>query len=100
MDLPDTYCYDCDNWSFIAGSHIYGNRSAWAFVVDDIKNAVLQAVVASAREDKPKEEKCVTQTNFIEAITEVIEANKASYQQPITITPAEGEIPLPNDLSK
>lgn len=44
MDLPTTYCYDCDNWSFIAGSHIYGNRSAWAFVVDDIKNAVLDNV--------------------------------------------------------
>ena len=64
----------------------------------DIKNAVLQAVVASAREDKPKEEKCVTQTNFTEAITEVIEANKASYQQPITVSPAEGEIPLPTEV--
>lgn len=44
MDLPDTYCYDCDNWSFIAGSHIYGNKKAWEPIIDDIKNAVLDNV--------------------------------------------------------
>jgi SpoVK/Ycf46/Vps4 family AAA+-type ATPase len=61
----------------------------------DIKNAVLQAVVASAREDKPKEKKCVTQTHFTEAMAEIIEANKASSQQQVTLTPVEGNIPLP-----
>ena len=44
MNLPETYCYDCDNWSFIAGSHIYGNKKAWEPIMDDIKNAVLDNV--------------------------------------------------------
>lgn len=61
----------------------------------DIKNAVLQAVVAAAREDKPKEEKCVNQTHFIEAITAIIEANKASSQQQVTLTPVNNDVPLP-----
>lgn len=42
--LPTEYCYDCDNDSFIAGSHIFGNRTAWAPLIDDIKNAVLDNV--------------------------------------------------------
>ncbi|NET55234.1 MAG: ATP-binding protein [Symploca sp. SIO2E6] len=37
----------------------------------DIKNAVFQAVVAAAREDKPKEEKQVTQSHLVEAIAEI-----------------------------
>jgi SpoVK/Ycf46/Vps4 family AAA+-type ATPase len=61
----------------------------------DIKNAVLQAVVAAAREDKPKDKKWVTQTHFTEAITEIIEGNKASSQQQVTLTPVEGNISLP-----
>jgi len=44
MNLPDTYCYDCDNWSFIAGSHIFGNKKAWEPILDDIKNAVLDNI--------------------------------------------------------
>lgn len=62
----------------------------------DIKNAVFQAVVAAAREDKPKEEKRVQQTHFQEAICEIIEANKTSSQQQVTLTPVEGDVPLPN----
>jgi SpoVK/Ycf46/Vps4 family AAA+-type ATPase len=62
----------------------------------DIKNAVLQSVVAAAREDKPKEAKRVKQTHFQEAIREIIEANKTSSQQQVTLTPVEGDVPLPN----
>ncbi|MDJ1181403.1 ATP-binding protein [Roseofilum sp. BLCC_M91] len=61
----------------------------------DIKNAVFQAVVAAAREDKPKEEKRVNQSHFREAIGEIIEANKAASQQTVTLTPVEGDVPLP-----
>lgn len=61
----------------------------------DIKNAVFQAVVAAARENKPKEEKRVTQTHFREAIAEIIEANKAASKQQVTLTPVEGDVPLP-----
>ncbi len=61
----------------------------------DIKNAVFQAVVAAAREDKPKQEKKVTQEHFRTAITEVIESNKAASQQQVTLTPVNGNIPLP-----
>lgn len=61
----------------------------------DIKNAVFQAVVAAAREDKLKEEKRVTQSHFSEAIAEIIEANKAASQQTVTLTPVEGDVPLP-----
>ncbi|WP_079210182.1 ATP-binding protein [Microcystis aeruginosa FBCC-A68] len=61
----------------------------------DIKNAVLQGVVAAAREDKAKQEKRVTQAHLTEAITEIIEGNKASYQEQVTLTPVEGEVSLP-----
>lgn len=61
----------------------------------DIKNAVFQAVVAAARENKPKEQKCVTQTYFREAITEIIEANKAASKPQLTVTAVEGDVPLP-----
>lgn len=44
MNLPGIYCYDCDNCSFIAGSHIYGNKKAWEPILDDIKNAVLDNI--------------------------------------------------------
>ncbi|MEC4983537.1 MAG: ATP-binding protein [Oscillatoria sp. PMC 1068.18] len=61
----------------------------------DIKNAVFQAVIAAAREDKLKKDKCVTQAHFIEAMTEIIEANKVVSQQEVTLTPVEGDVPLP-----
>ncbi len=61
----------------------------------DIKNAVFQAVVAAARENKPKSEKRVTQTHFSEAIAEIIEANKAASKPKATLTPVEGNVPLP-----
>jgi SpoVK/Ycf46/Vps4 family AAA+-type ATPase len=68
----------------------------------DIKNAVFQAVVAAAREKKPKEEKRVTQSYLWEAITEIVKANKAASKQEVTLTPVEGDVPLPtppNNLS-
>lgn len=61
----------------------------------DIKNAVFQAVVAAAREDKPKEHKCVTQFHFTQAMTEIIEANKASSKPEMILTPVEGKVELP-----
>lgn len=61
----------------------------------DIKNAVFKAVVAAAREDKPKEEKCVTQSHFVEAITEIIEANKAASKKEVKLTPVDGTVELP-----
>ncbi|NEQ68858.1 MAG: ATP-binding protein [Symploca sp. SIO2D2] len=61
----------------------------------DIKNAVFQAVVAAAREDKPKEKKQVTQSHLVEAITEIIEANKMVTQSEYTLTPVEGDVQLP-----
>ncbi|NEP56224.1 MAG: ATP-binding protein [Symploca sp. SIO2G7] len=61
----------------------------------DIKNAVFQAVVAAAREDKPKEKKQVTQSHLVEAIAEIIEANKVATQSEYTLTPVEGDVPLP-----
>ncbi|NER23108.1 MAG: hypothetical protein F6J86_10440 [Symploca sp. SIO1B1] len=61
----------------------------------DIKNAVFQAVVAAAREDKPKKEKQVTQSHLVEAITEIIEANKMATQSEYTLTPVEGDVQLP-----
>lgn len=61
----------------------------------DIKNAVFQSVVAAARENKPKSEKRVTQTHFSEAIAEIIEANKAASRPKATLTPVEGDVPLP-----
>jgi len=42
--LPNTYCYDCDADSFIAGSHIFGNKKAWELIMFDIKNAVLDNI--------------------------------------------------------
>jgi hypothetical protein len=42
--LPSLYLHDCDNDSIIAGSHIFGNRAAWAPFLDDIKNAALDNV--------------------------------------------------------
>lgn len=68
----------------------------------DIKNAVFQAVVAAAREKKPKEEKRVTQSYLWEAITEIVKANKAASKPQVTLTPVEGDVPLPtlpNNLS-
>jgi SpoVK/Ycf46/Vps4 family AAA+-type ATPase len=62
----------------------------------DIKNAVFQGVVAAARENKPKQEKCVIQSHFQTAISTIIEANKAASQQQITLTPVEEDVPLPN----
>lgn len=62
----------------------------------DIKNAVLKAVVAAASEDKPKEQKRVTQSHFIEAITSIIEANKAALKSEYVLTPVEGNVPLPS----
>ncbi|GAB4276774.1 MAG: hypothetical protein Fur0025_02230 [Oscillatoriaceae cyanobacterium] len=61
----------------------------------DIKNAVLKAVVAAAKEDKPKELKRVTQSHFSEAMTEIIEANKAAEKQEFTITPVNEKVELP-----
>lgn len=61
----------------------------------DIKNAVFQAVVAAAREDKPKEQKQVTQSHLTEAMTEIIEANKAATKPEYKLTPVEGNVPLP-----
>lgn len=61
----------------------------------DIKNAVFQAVVAAAREDKPKEAKRVHQTHFQGAIREIIEANQTVSEQQVTLTPVEGDVPLP-----
>jgi len=61
----------------------------------DIKNDVIQGVVTAAREDKAKQEKRVTQAHLTEAITEIIEGNKASYQEQVTLTPVEGEVSLP-----
>ncbi|MGD1702518.1 ATP-binding protein [Dapis sp. BLCC M229] len=61
----------------------------------DIKNAVFKAVVAAARENKSKEEKCVTQSLFVQAITEIIEANKAASKQEIKLTPVDGTVELP-----
>ncbi|MGK7900494.1 MAG: ATP-binding protein, partial [Hormoscilla sp.] len=61
----------------------------------DIKNAVFQAVVAAATEDKRKAEKRVTQSHFAQAIAEVIEANKAAKSPELTVTPVEGNVELP-----
>ncbi|MGK7924352.1 MAG: ATP-binding protein [Spirulina sp.] len=62
----------------------------------DIKNAVFQAVVAAARENKPKIEKSVKQIHFREAITEIIESNKTAYQEQVSLTPVESDVPLPS----
>ena len=62
----------------------------------DIKNAVFQAVVSAAKEDKPNEDKKVTQFHFAEAITGIIDANKATEKTELTFKPVEGEVQLPN----
>jgi SpoVK/Ycf46/Vps4 family AAA+-type ATPase len=62
----------------------------------DIKNAVLQAVVAAAREDKPKQDKKVTHEHFRLAITEVIETNKSASQHNVTLTPVNDNVTLPS----
>ncbi|EDN70602.1 AAA ATPase, central region [Beggiatoa sp. PS] len=62
----------------------------------DIKNAVFKAVVIAAKEERPNSEKEVTQSHFIHAITEVIEANKAaSCQEEFKLTPVNGDVQLP-----
>lgn len=61
----------------------------------DIKNAVLKAVVSAVKENKPTEQKQVTQSHFIEAITDIIEANKASVKPEFTVTPVNGKVDLP-----
>ncbi|MCC5900131.1 MAG: ATP-binding protein [Phormidium sp. BM_Day4_Bin.17] len=59
----------------------------------DIKNAVLNAVVAAAGEDQPHKQ--VHQTHFEEAIRQVIQAKSNASEQPVTLTPVEGDVPLP-----
>lgn len=61
----------------------------------DIKNAVLKAVVSAVKENKPTEQKQVTQSHFIEAITEIIEANKVSVKPEFTVTAVNGKVDLP-----
>jgi SpoVK/Ycf46/Vps4 family AAA+-type ATPase len=63
----------------------------------DIKNAVLKAVVSAAKENKPTEQKQVTQSHFIEAITEIIAANQASVKPEFKITPVNGQVDLPSE---
>lgn len=65
----------------------------------DIKNALFQGVVAAAREDKPKEQKFITQSHLIQAMNEVIEANKAASKQKITLNPVEDNVELPPEPS-
>jgi SpoVK/Ycf46/Vps4 family AAA+-type ATPase len=77
--------------------------SKLAFLFDkisgrDIKNAILKAVVIAAKENKPKEQKKVTQSHLIEAITGVIEANKEVSKQEITLTPVDNKTELPLEL--
>ncbi len=55
---------------------------------------MFKAVVAAAREDKPKEQKCVTQSHFAQAITEIIETNKVASKQEIKLTPVDGKVEL------
>lgn len=47
----------------------------------DIKKSVLNGVVSAASEDRPDPEKKVTQSHFIEAMEEVIAANKAAEKE-------------------
>ncbi|MGF1675563.1 MAG: ATP-binding protein [Rivularia sp. (in: cyanobacteria)] len=65
----------------------------------DIKNAVLQAVVAAASENKPNDKKCVTQSHFAEAITEIIEANQAAIKPEFTLNSVENITKLPPQQS-
>ncbi|MEH2226188.1 ATP-binding protein [Nostoc sp.] len=66
----------------------------------DIKNAVLKAVVSAANENKPKEQKRVTQSHFIEAITDIIAANQASVKPEFKVTPVNGQVDLPQERMK
>ncbi|MEH2064578.1 MAG: ATP-binding protein [Nostoc sp.] len=61
----------------------------------DIKNAIFQAVVAAAKENKPNEEKSVTQSHLIHAITEIINANKAASQPELKLSPVNNRVELP-----
>ncbi|MBR8840776.1 MAG: ATP-binding protein [Stigonema ocellatum SAG 48.90 = DSM 106950] len=61
----------------------------------DIQNAVWQAAVAAAKEDKPKEQKQVTQSHLMDAMNQIIEANKAAIKPEIVLKPVEGEVQLP-----
>ena len=61
----------------------------------DIKNAVFQAVVSAARDDKPKKYKKVTQSHLKNAITQIIEANKVAAQSKPKSKSVEGKAPLP-----
>ncbi|MCC5662752.1 ATP-binding protein [Nostoc sp. CHAB 5784] len=61
----------------------------------DIQNAVFQAVVAAAKEDKPKEHKQVTQSHLMDAMNQIIEANKAASKPEFVLKPVEGEVQLP-----
>jgi SpoVK/Ycf46/Vps4 family AAA+-type ATPase len=63
----------------------------------DIKNAVFQAVVAAAHEDKPDSEKKVTQSHFAKAITEIIEANKAAEKPQLQLNPVNEKVDLPQE---
>ncbi|EAW39009.1 ATP-binding protein [Lyngbya sp. PCC 8106] len=63
----------------------------------DIKNAVFQAVVAAAHEDKPDSEKKVTQEHFDKAITEIIDANKAAEKPQPQLVPVNEKVDLPKE---
>lgn len=67
----------------------------------DIKNAVLQAVVAAASETKPSHQKRVSQSHFAQAMTDIVEANKAAIKPDFTIKPVENitEVTQPQNLS-
>jgi SpoVK/Ycf46/Vps4 family AAA+-type ATPase len=61
----------------------------------DIKNAVLQAVVSAAREEKPKEKKRVVQAHLTEAMSQIVEANKESSGSALNLKPVESNVELP-----
>lgn len=63
----------------------------------DIKNAVFQAVVAAAKENKPNAEKRVLQSHFIQAMAEIINANKAASQPDLKLVPTN-KAELPHDV--
>lgn len=65
----------------------------------DIKKAVLNAVVTAASEEKPGDEKRVTQSHFIQAMEEVIAGNKAAEKAEVKLTPVSGNIELPSQPS-
>lgn len=66
----------------------------------DIKNAVFQGVVSAAREDKPKNEKKVTQSHLIDAITQIVDANKAAAKPEIKLEPVEEEVTFPKSITE